>query len=348
MAANLSEAERQVLIALIEQTDPFETANNTHYAFYPKTLEEAAAYFLSFREDWRDAYASLHSRGYLESRADVYGLTADGMALARQERLDHPPIWYWYRKYYTMVQNSRAYSRFCAELYGRDLSQTDFSDMAQIELLIQIAGLNPGDRVLDLGCGNGLFAEYLSDRTGARVWGVDYIPEAIAQANQRTAGKSNRLHFQVGNFDHLDYPPESFDLLISIDTLYMPNDLPGTLRVLNNMLAPGGRMLIFYITILFDPALPRDSLLADNTDLARALQSINLPYRTWDVSEATFHLMRHKHQLARAMRAEFETEGTMFLYNHLIEESDSGAGTYDPHTANLSRYLYLVSKSDPA
>jgi hypothetical protein len=53
--------------------------------------------------------------------------------------------------------------------------------------------------------------------------------------------------------------------------------------------------------------------------------------------------LRRKHGLARAMRADFENEGTLFLYDHLIAESDSGSGPYDPQTANLSRYLYQVN-----
>lgn len=343
-----TEAERQVLIALIELSEPIETPNNTHYAFYPKTIEAAAAYFRSLREDWSPAYTSLAARGLLQSEPAGYTLTGAGAALARQERLDHPPIWYWYREYYPITATSPVFSRFCAQLYGRDLCQSNFSDMSQIDFLLQAAGLKPGDRVLDLGCGRGLFAEYLSDTTGARCWGVDYVPEAIQDARQRTAAKRDRLCFQVGNFDHLEYAPAlfdasgSFDVLVSIDTLYMPNDLPATLRVLKNLLAPGGKMLVYYLTLLFDPTQTRTSLQPDNTDLARALQQVGLAYRTWDFSEPTFHLMRRKHRLAQAMRAEFEAEGTLFLYNHLIAELDGGTAPYDPHTTNLSRYLYLV------
>ncbi len=342
MLNNITEAERQVLIALIEMANPIETPNNTHYTFYPKTIEEAAAYFRSFRVDWSLAYESLSARGFLQEQAGSYALTAAGAEIARQERLDHPPIWYWYREYYTITAKSQVYARFCEELYGRNLCQTDFSDMSQIELLFDVARIQPGDRVLDLGCGSGLFAEYLSDRTGAKVWGVDYVPEAVQQAQQRTIAKRDRLAFQVGNFDHLDFPAGSFDLLISIDTLYMPNDLPATLKVLDRMLKANGKMLVFYLTILFDPNKPRDTLQPEHTDLAIALGKAGLPYRTWDLNEPTFHLMRKKHQLAKAMRADFEAEGTLFLYDHLMAESDSGTAPYDAQKVNISRYLYKI------
>jgi ubiquinone/menaquinone biosynthesis C-methylase UbiE len=339
---SVTEAERQVLIALIELADPIETPNNTHYAFYPKSLEDAAAYFRSLRQDWTPAYASLVARKLLRTVDAGYALTSAGAELARQERLDHPPIWYWYREYYTITARSPAYSRFCEGLYGCDLCQTSFSDMAQIRFLIQVANLVPGSRVLDLGCGNGLLAEFLSDTTGARVAGVDYVPEAIQQALEHTAAKRDRLDFSVGNLDHLDYPAGSFELVISIDSIYMPNDLPATLRKLRDLLTPGGKMLVFYSTFCLDASQSRETLFPDHTDLARALRHVGLSYRTWDFTEPTFRLMRRKYQLAESMRGEFEAEGTMFLYDHLIAESDKGEGAYDPQTVRMARYLYQV------
>jgi SAM-dependent methyltransferase len=338
----LTEAERQVLIAHIELVDPFETPNNTHYAFHPQTLEDAAAYFRGLREDWAPAYPSLLQRGLLTQEAGAFLLSEAGKQAARQERLDHPPIWYWYREYYTITSRSPVYSRFCQRLYGRDLCQTDFSDMAQIDFLVQQSALQPGMRALDLGCGKGLFAEYLSDCTGARAVGIDYIPEAIAQAQQRTETKRDRLHFSVANLDHLAEVQGPFDLLTSIDTLYMPNDLPETLRKMRALLAPGGKMLIFYTEMIFDPAQTRDILLPGGSGLAKALDAVGLPYRTWDFSQATFSLIRRKRILAQEMRPEFEAEGTLFLYDHLYMESSEGDEAYDPATANLCRYLYEV------
>ena len=339
----LSEAERQLLIALLELSEPIETPNNTHYAFYPTSLDDAGQYFGALREPWVPAYQSLLDRGMIQGRPGAWELTAAGSALARQQRLDHPPIWYWYRRFYTLAPKSAAYSRFCRRLYGRDLNQSNVSDLAQVDLLIEVARLDPGARVLDVGCGCGLFAEFLSDTTGARVWGIDYVPEAIEQALERTTAKRERLDFQVGNLDHLGSAPGSFDLVVSIDTLYMPVDLPATLDTLRSMLAPSGRLLVYYMSLLSDPSQPRESLDADRTDLALALHTVGLPYRTWDVIEATVDLMRRKRHLAQGMRAEFEAEGSLFLYEHLIAESDGCTAPYDPQTTTLSRYLYEVT-----
>jgi SAM-dependent methyltransferase len=353
---NITEAERQVLITLIELSEPIETPNNTHYAFYPKTLEDAARYFLDLREDWQPAYAGLIDRGLIvpcESAGSPgycltgycltgYCLTGPGATLARQERQDHPPIWYWYRKYYTITTHSPVYSRFCAELYGRDLCQTSFSDMNQIDYLVQTACPRPGERLLDLGCGKGLLAEYISDKTGTSALGIDYIPEAIEQALERTREKRDRLSFSISNFDHLDFPNRSFDTIISVDTLYMPTDLAATLCRLKAMLKSGGQMLFFYSHFLFDPTQPRDALSPDGNDLAAALRRLQLPYRTWDFSHLTHDLLQRKYRLAQAMQADFAAEGTLFLYNHLIAESAGDDLPFDPQTFSISRYLYRI------
>ncbi len=63
--------------------------------------------------------------------------------------------------------------------------------MAQLDALIDAAQLEPGQRVLDLGCGTGLIAEYLSDRAGTHVTGLDYVPDAIRQACERTQAKAD-------------------------------------------------------------------------------------------------------------------------------------------------------------
>jgi ubiquinone/menaquinone biosynthesis C-methylase UbiE len=348
---NITEAERQVLIALIELSEPIETRNNSHYTFYPQTLEGAARYFLDLREDWQPAYAALIDRGLIAPSASAgspaagspaYCLTGPGATLARQERQDHPPIWYWYRKYYILTAHSPVYSRFCTELYGRDLCQTSFSDMNQIDYLIQSACPRPGERMLDLGCGKGLLAEYISDKTGTSACGIDYVPEAIEQAQERTREKSDRLSFSISNFDHLAFPDRSFDTIISVDTLYMPTDLTATLRRLKAMLKSGGQMLFFYSHFLFDPSQPRDVLSPDGNDLAVALRRLQLPYRTWDFSDLTHDLLQRKHRLAQSMQADFAAEGTLFLYNHLIAESAGDGLPFDPQTFSISRYLYRI------
>ncbi len=91
--------------------------------------------------------------------------------------------------------------------------------MVVLEDLLARFELKPGDHLLDLGCGAGVIAEYISDQTGARVTGLDYATPAVTAANERTADKRSALTFLQGDMNALDLPAQSFDAAISLDTL---------------------------------------------------------------------------------------------------------------------------------
>jgi ubiquinone/menaquinone biosynthesis C-methylase UbiE len=300
-------------------------------------------YFRKYLVGWVEAYQSLLEKQFLSKHGAEYVLTRLGETRANQIRDERPPIWYWYKEFYTETAHSKAYTDFCEQLYGKNLCQANFSDMDQLEALIRVTDLNHKQRVLDLGCGTGLIAEYLSDTTGARVSGMDYSPEAIRQAQERTINKRDRLSFRVGNLDNLEYPENSFDTIISIDTLYMPNNLDDTMRRMKAILTPEGQMAIFYIQFLWDSQGVREILLPDKTPVAQLLRKHSLEFRTWDFTEATYRHMQRKRQIAEAMKSEFEAEGNLSLYNYLVTESESSTAPFNPETTTMSRYLYHVT-----
>ena len=123
-----------------------------------------------------------------------------------------------YTNYYQAVATSLTNAYYCERLYGINLCQHGFAEVGHIDHLLLEAGVTAGTRVLDLGCGNGFIAEYINLRTHAHVTGIDNAPEAIHQAQVRTAGKD--LIFRVMDMAQLDFPPASFDVVIAIDTLY--------------------------------------------------------------------------------------------------------------------------------
>lgn len=339
---DLGEAEIQALIAMLELAEPKETPNNCFYHFYPKTMEEAASYFRKFRIDWTRAFASLVARGFAEGGAASYLLTERGLARARRVRDLRPPIYYWYEEFYSEAPNSAAFSRFCEELYGLALCQDGFSDMSQIGALIESAGIGKGCRVLDLGCGPGMIDEYVSDCVGALVTGMDYSPGAISLARARTRSKRDRLSFEIGNLDDLPFDPRSFDAVISIDSLYMPSDLGSTLAQARRIIRPGGRMAFFYTHMLGSARDQRESLRGEGTPLGEALSRSDLAYRVIDFSEGNHRFLCRKREIVARLKDEFSAEGRAFLYDYLFEQSLDGAAAYDPETATMSRYLYVV------
>ncbi len=255
------------------------------------------------------------------------------------------PMYDFYTRYYQAVASSKANAEYCARVYGRNLCQHGFAEMAHLNHLARVSAISASSRVLDLGCGNGMITEYLSDQTGAHITGIDFIPQAIQDALERTKSRRDRLDFRVMDMTHLDFPPASFDVLVSVDTLYF-TDVFETLRGCLALLRDNGRLAVF-----FDQSCGPDTPLqeypseiteVDNTELAQAFRKLGLSYQSWDYSEAMLaHLLRRRPVLD-ALKSQFEAEGNLFLYESHLGESFGIERAYT-HNAG-KRYLYLARR----
>ncbi len=114
------------------------------------------------------------------------------------------------------------------------------------EQVLMKAGLAPGMRVLDVGCGAGdvsLLCAGLVGR-GGRVLGVDRSPEAITLARQRAASAAtHNLEFVAGDLSDFT-PDESFDALVGRLVLMYLADPVALLRRLSGFVRPGG-LIVF-------------------------------------------------------------------------------------------------------
>lgn len=256
----------------------------------------------------------------------------------------------WYTLYYNAAMRSSANAEYCRRLFGQDLCQQGFAEMEHLDHLIAVTGLHTGQCALDLGCGIGGISEYISDQTGAHLTGVDFIPAAIQQALERTAAKRQRLDFQVMDIARLDFDSQSFDLIISIDTLYF-TDLVSTLRQMAALCVPDGQMAIFY-SHGWHPGLgiavedfPRESLPPDQTPLALALQACGLSYQAWDYSPEDREHAQRKQALAEEFKEAFLAEDNRILYENHAGEAAGVLKAYEAGAA--ARYLYHVTPHGP-
>jgi cyclopropane fatty-acyl-phospholipid synthase-like methyltransferase len=254
-----------------------------------------------------------------------------------------------YDAYYVATEHSQAHHAFCERVFGKDLCQHGFADLEQLDLLVQVTQLGPAQRVLDLGCGNGLIAEYLSDRTGAHITGLDYIPKAISQAQGRTAAKSERLAFIVGDINRLELPEAAFDLILSIDTMYFSEDYAATLQGLKAALRPGGQMAIFFShgPDFSSPKdeFPRETLPPDKTPLAEALRANDLTFRTWDLTRQDYELAQRRIEVLTELKPQFEAEGALFIYENRMGDAKGISQAIEEGLH--ARYLYLVRLAGP-
>jgi len=250
-----------------------------------------------------------------------------------------------YTAFYSAIEHSSAHHVFCERLFGKDLCQHGFADLEQLELLLQVTRLGPTHQALDLGCGNGMIAEYLSDRSGAHITGLDYIPLAIHQAQVRTAPKADRLSFVVGDINMLTLPEQAFDVIISIDSLYFSQDYPLTLRALKAALRPGGQMAFFYSQgrepWVPSDEFPKDSILPDQTPLALALQANHATYQAWDLTSQDYALAVQRKAVLLELQPLFEVEGNQFIYENRLGDANGISQAIEDGLH--ARYLYLAS-----
>jgi len=112
---------------------------------------------------------------------------------------------------------------------------------------LALAGIQPGETVLDLGSGAGFDAFLAAARVGptGRVIGVDMTPEMVAQAQANAAkGDYANVEFRLGDIESMPVESHSVDLVISNCVLNLVPDKDQAFREIVRVLRPGGRVAI--------------------------------------------------------------------------------------------------------
>lgn len=111
-------------------------------------------------------------------------------------------------------------------------------------LVADLAGVGPGDRVLDVGCGPGGAAREAA-RRGAAVTGVDPAPLMLALGRCLSRGRSGRgIAFVEGRAEALPVPDRAVTVAWAISSAHHWADVAAGLRELHRVLEPGGRLII--------------------------------------------------------------------------------------------------------
>jgi arsenite methyltransferase len=202
-----------------------------------------------------------------------------------------------------------------------------------------LAQLNPGETVLDLGCGGGIDVLLSARRVGptGKAYGLDMTDEmlALANENKRRAGVEN-VAFLKGEIERIPLPDNSVDVIISNCVINLSADKDKVLREAFRVLKPGGRFAVSDV-VTRGEILPeiRRSVLAWVGCIAGALEEN--AYRT-KLTAAGFEQIEI--EATRIYRAEDARE---FLSGQGID-----VGTLAPQVDGkfLSAFLRAVKPSD--
>jgi len=146
-----------------------------------------------------------------------------------------------------------------------------------VEVLIwppaqRLLALQPGERVLEIACGNGLYARKLAS-LGVDVVATDFAPEMIARAQARSSPTAGKIEYRV--LDATDeaailalgeraFGERPFDAAICMMALFDMSEIASLMRALARLLRPGGRFVFAIMHPCFNS--PHTILMGEQED----------------------------------------------------------------------------------
>ncbi len=116
------------------------------------------------------------------------------------------------------------------------------------EATINLAGVKPGDCVLEAGCGTGTLTLAAKRRAGTagKVFGIDVIPMMIELSQRKAAQAGEEITFQLASIADIPFPANTFDIVMcSFMIFHMPETVrqKGIAEIFR-VLKPQGRLLV--------------------------------------------------------------------------------------------------------
>ena len=150
--------------------------------------------------------------------------------------------------------------------------------------------LQPGDRILDLGCGTGWASRRLARiATSGEVVGIDVADEMLRRAEQASAGIKN-VRYLWGSAENIPANDNYFTKVLSVESFYYYADQGKALDELRRVMAPGGRLFILI------------NLYKDNHYSLRWVSELKVPVQARSESEYIALLQQHGFEQVEARR----------------------------------------------
>jgi ubiquinone/menaquinone biosynthesis C-methylase UbiE len=158
------------------------------------------------------------------------------------------------------------------------------------EQTLALMDLNPGDRVLDLGCGTGWASRRIGRMvTAGEVVGLDVADEMLRRAERASAGIEN-VRYVWGSAEKIPAPDNYFSKVLSVESFYYYSDQGRALADLRRVLRTAGKLFILI------------NLYKDNHYSLRWIKELKVPVQALSESEYLALLRQHGFKSVEARR----------------------------------------------
>jgi SAM-dependent methyltransferase len=235
--------------------------------------------------------------------------------------------------------------------------RTDFME-ASVDWMVSAFDLEPGRRVIDLGCGPGLYTNRLA-RSGAAVTGVDFSARSIEHARAEAEQDGLAVEHLLGDYLTMELP-SGFDLALMIMCDYCalsPSQRRRLLERVRAILAPGGTFLFDVYSlaafetwqeqVAYGPGLMDGFWSAQpyygflNTFRYEAERVVLEKYTIVEAGQTREYLNWFQHYDVASLTAEVEAAGLRVTAVH----GDVAGATFD---ADAPEFAVEVRRAEPA
>jgi len=147
-------------------------------------------------------------------------------------------------------EKSQSYRNIFKEVYGNDyleeLDNENFISMTDLQKIAKNLNIDPGETLIDLGCGRGGPGMWIARELGANYLGLDLSEKAVEKASRRIIefGLENNAKFQVGDICNTDFPDNYFHGAVSIDALGFVPDKTAAVKEVARILRKGAHFVV--------------------------------------------------------------------------------------------------------
>jgi cyclopropane-fatty-acyl-phospholipid synthase len=212
-------------------------------------------------------------------------------------------------------------------IYLNPAEDLETAQRRKFEYVRRLLNIQPGERVLDIGCGWGSNMLYLAAHTEGIFEGITLSSQQRAELllRAKTRGLDSRIQISLCHVEELDLPAESMDTILFSGSIVHMRQREQIHRMVARLLKPGGRLLI---SDCYFPAHARGNRDSDATD--------HIFYQTLG-----YCLLLNLHEEL----AFIEKAGLDIL--HVQDLSSSYAHTLDAWINNIRRNRDRINAIDP-